>query len=117
AAPVVLADARRERRFAGRRAHAEAEPESIAGAGQVQLALGYRRSEMVGGHEGERGRAQQPLAVEFAAIQKRLRDTRVVRRGSAEAAPARFEPALDARIVERDSGADRAVVGKRFGDP
>src|SRR5262245_7598310 len=67
AAPEKLADRARERRHAGLRAHRETEAEAVAGGHQRALDLDVG-AEMIGGHQIQRLAADDPAAVERAAI-------------------------------------------------
>src|SRR5947207_3014521 len=67
AAPEILADAAGERRDAGVPAHGEAETKAVAGG--EQGAVGHNAgSEVIGGHQLQRLAADDPGAVERAAI-------------------------------------------------
>src|SRR3984957_1083868 len=88
AAPEELADAARRRRFAGIRAHREAEAEAVPGPQQIMV-LPHAGIEVVAPHEGERAGTENAYAVNRAAETQHRRASGIIRERGHEAAPAR----------------------------
>src|SRR6202040_2755299 len=79
-APEELTDRARERRDTGLGADREAETKTMAGRHQRRIDLD-RGAEMIGRHQLQRLAADQPVAVERAAIEQNLAEPGIVPRG------------------------------------
>src|SRR6266404_999862 len=79
-APEELTERSRERRHALMGADGEAEAEAVTGRhqGRIDLDVG---AEMIGRHQLQRLAADDPVAVERAAVEQHLAEPRIIHRG------------------------------------
>src|SRR5205814_10163363 len=89
AAPEKLADRAQKRRYAGLRAHRQAEAAAVAGGHQSASDLDVG-SEVTGRHQLQRLAADDPHSVERTAVEQHLAEPRIVHGGGDQSATAGF---------------------------
>ena len=100
-------------------AHRKAQAKTGAAPQHVARAFGgllAQAAQMVGRHQAQRGRAQDALTQQFAAIAQALHKARVVLRGGRQAHAAGFHARHHAQINQCHGCAAIRIVGKRLGN-
>src|ERR1700722_14098705 len=116
AAPEELADAARRRRFAGIRAHREAEAEAVPGPQQIMV-LPRAGVEVIARYEGERARAENAHAVNRAAEAQHGGEAGIIRKRGHEAAAAGLKFRRRRHVARVDSRRGHEVEREWVGAP
>ena len=115
-APEELADRAGEGRHAFRRSHRKAEAEAVTRRHQMGFEL-HAGIEMVGRHQLQGLAADDPVAVEHAAIEQHLAEPRVIHGGGDQAAAAGFHHRRFQHVEELNFLAAPGIDRERLGEP
>src|ERR1700730_4773443 len=97
-------------------AYRKAKPESAAGAWKIEMVAGDPGlpPDMVRCHQGNGLGLEVAPAVQRAAVEQHLRESRVVPRGPDHARPAGFPPPRHCRIPDSGDRTDKTIGGNRL---